>query len=141
MTTTRIGESAFRTVKFERCKLMGVDWSEARQLTFQAKFVDSVLSFGVFVGMNLGSIVITGCTVEEADFSDADMRKTTVSRSDFVRSQFLGTNLRGVDLSTCVNALIDPRETKVRKTKVSLEDGLACLSLFGLEIPEVEADM
>ncbi len=138
LTTTRIGESAFRDVKFERSKLMGVDWSEARQLTFQAEFVDCVLSFGVFVGMTLNSVKMTGCTAEEADFSEADLRKTVVTRSDFARSQFSRANLRGVDLSSCVNVQIDPRETKVGKTKLSLGDGMACLSLFGLEVPEVE---
>lgn len=140
LTTTRIGESAFRQVKFDRSKLMGVDWSEARQLTFQADFVDCVLSFGVFVGMTLNSVSISGCTVEEADFSEADLRKTAVVRSDFARSQFSAANLRGTDLSSCTNVLVDPRETKLGKTKLSLLDGVACLSLFGLEIPEVALD-
>src|SRR5688572_12603988 len=45
LTMIKVKDATFRDVEFERCKLMGIDWSGVRGLTFSVSFKSCVVSY------------------------------------------------------------------------------------------------
>jgi fluoroquinolone resistance protein len=139
MTMMSPYDTSFREVRFERCKLMGIDWTKAHQLTFQADFDECALNHCSFDGMPLRELSITNCRALEVVFTEADLTGADLSGTDLSGSVFLHTILEQVDLSSASHYTIDPITNKLRDTKLSLEGALRSLALLGVRVPSVEA--
>jgi uncharacterized protein YjbI with pentapeptide repeats len=59
--------------------------------------------------------------LHHVNFTQADLSKCGFENCDLYEALFSGTDLSGVDLSSCINFIIDPELNRIRKAKFSLQ--------------------
>ena len=137
LSLAKLNQSSFREVVFRDVKLVGVDWTEAVQLLFEVTFERCKLDYGVFIEMGLKYLRCQSCSAKEVNYTDADLTGVVFKDTDLTRAEFAGANLTDADLSQAKGYQIDPRITRTKNTKFSLEGVLTLASLFGLAVPEL----
>jgi fluoroquinolone resistance protein len=103
----------FRSVKFEACNLMGINWTKLKRIS-ELTFYSCKLDYGSFQSLQLRSSSFIDCSLKEADFSDADISKVDFSNSQLAGTSFARANLEKADLRTAKNYFIDPKLTRSR---------------------------
>lgn len=134
LSNAKLFDTRLRGVRFERCKLMGVDFGAAYSIGLEVRFSGCVLSYASFAGMALRELELIECRAHETIFDDADLRDALFTESDLRGARFGGTDLRGADLSEATGYAIDPTLTKVKGTKMSMEGALESARLLGIEV-------
>ncbi len=117
--------------EFERCKLLGVNWTAAAVLV-QPVWVECVLNYANFSGMDLRKARWERCVAHEVDFADANIEKAVCRGTDFESSRFSNTNMREADFCAATNYAIRPGDNTLTDAKFSLPDATALL--YGLDI-------
>jgi fluoroquinolone resistance protein len=131
LTAARITTSRLRGVAFKNCRAGGVNWAGASSLD-DLSFEHCVLDHGVFSGAKLPRFSAIDCRLRDADFAEADLRSAVFARSDLRGCRFFGADLSAADLRGAFDYLIDARQTKMKKTRVSLPEAVSLLS--GLDV-------
>ena len=103
-TMAKVYGTAMRGVKFEGCKLMGIDWSDGHRALHEVNFAEANLS--------------------EADFSGSNLD----------RSRFQRTNLTRANLAGATNFLINPSENKTKGAIISLDAAVGIVSAMGMTV-------
>lgn len=134
LTMARVAECSFRGASFERSKMMGIDWSLARDLIFDVSFDTCILSYGSFVKRRMREVRIVGCTAHETDFSEADLTSADFSRTDLRDARFSRTNLTRANLSSAEHYRIDPTENTLKGTRFSVEAAMALVATLGIVV-------
>ena len=139
LSLLQIPNCTFMGTRFERSKLVGIDWtkaghSAAARIMFSVGFADCVLDYGSFFGLSLRQMKFERCSAKEADFSEADLTGADCRGTDFSSATFLHTNLEQADFRDARNYDIDPQAAKVKGAKFSLPDAVALLRSFGVVI-------
>ena len=133
----KLGGSAFRGVRFVDCKLTGIDWSRAHDLTFAVSFTNCVLDFSAFVGLKLKGLRATGGKAHSVVFADSDLRDAAFSDMDLADTTFTGCDLRGADLSSCRNVKLEPNTNRLHGTRLPLDAALRHLKQLGIVVPDL----
>ncbi len=131
----KLGGTAFRDVRFEDCKVTGIDWSRAHDLAFDVSFADCVLDMGSFVGLRLKGLKIEGGRARDVVFADSDLRDVRFGYVDFASATFTGNDLRGADLATCANVVVEPNTNRFGKTKLPTGTAKRYLKQLGIIVP------
>ena len=76
--------------------------------------------------MNIKGFQFKNCSLQEADFSEADLSNVLFAECDLMGAIFDNTLLLNSDFRTARNFAIQPEKNKLRKTKFS-NQGLAGL--------------
>lgn len=142
----KIPNTNFNTVKFDRCDMIGMDWTTARwfrnpkksKQPFPILFQSCRLNHSIFVGMNMTNAIFTDCIIKEAFFEDASLENSSFDRCDLEQSIFKNTNLRGADLSTAKNYDIDVCQNNITKAKFSLPEAISLIYSLDIEITNKE---
>ncbi|HML39699.1 MAG TPA: pentapeptide repeat-containing protein [Bellilinea sp.] len=126
----------FNQVRFEDCTLVGINWIESAwgksRFSKPADFYRCALNYGTFVGLNLKTVKLSGCTIHNVDFSDVDLTGADCTKSDFTNSRFNHTNLTEADFRGATNYVIAPNDNILKKTHFTLPEAMALL--YGLDI-------
>jgi fluoroquinolone resistance protein len=143
LSLIQIPGSSFPATRFEKTKLIGIDWTPGNwsQAEFNQLdgFFDSVISHSTFIGLKLKGIHIKDCIAHEVDFREADLSNVTFRGTDLAKSLFGNTNLTEADLSRARNYQIDPGNNIMKKAKFSLPEAMALLYSMDIEIIEQDA--
>jgi uncharacterized protein YjbI with pentapeptide repeats len=131
LTAARLTNARLRGVAFKNCRAGGVNWAGASSLDDLA-FEHCVLDHGVFSGAKLPRFSAVDCRLREADFADADLRAAVLAGCDLRGCRFSGTDLSAADLRGAFDYMIDARQTKMKKTRVSLPEAVSLLA--GLDV-------
>lgn len=134
LSLAKVTSSSFMDTMFQNSKLVGIHWTAASNQIFSVDFLNSVLNYSIFEGMNLKSIKLATCTVLEADFSNATLAGTDCRDTDFAGSTFRNTDLSKADFRGARNYGMNPAENKIIKMKCSMPEVLCLLDEFGVEI-------
>jgi fluoroquinolone resistance protein len=131
LNLVKLPGSSFPATRFEKSKLMGVDWTQATWSTSGfysiVHFLECVISHSTFIGLELKRIQITNCIANEVDFRDADLSNADFKGTDLARSFFGNTNLSEADLSQARNYMIDPSNNILKQAKFSMPEAMALL--------------
>jgi uncharacterized protein YjbI with pentapeptide repeats len=132
--------SRFSGTGFERCKLTGVNWSEAdwsaMSVVEPLRFSSCILDLSVFMGLTLDGVVFGDCSLREVDFSDARLCGSDFSGSDLGGARFSRTDLRRARLESAHGYGISTADNTVRGMRVSLPEAVSLLSSIGVELVE-----
>jgi len=143
LSLIQISGSSFPATRFEKSKLIGVDWTQGNwsQSEFNQLegFFDSVISHSTFIGLELKGIKINNCIAYEVDFREANLSKASFLGTDLAKSLFGNTNLAEADLSQARNYQIDPGSNILKDAKFSLPEAMALLYSMDIEIIEETA--
>lgn len=131
LTAARVTAARLRGVAFKNCRAGGVNWAGAASLD-DLSFEHCLLDHGVFSGAKLPRFSAADCRLREADFAEADLRCAVLTKCDLLGARFFGADLSGADLRGAFDYLIDARQTKMKKTRVSLPEAVSLLA--GLDV-------
>jgi len=131
LSLAQVFGSAFSSSRFERCQVVGVNWTHAEWgddgLKMPAGYFDSALNHSTFLGLNLKGISIVDCAAADVDFRDANLRQADFGGTDLSGSLFNHTDLTDADLSRARDYRIDPSQNTLRNAKFSLPEALSLL--------------
>lgn len=131
----KVVDSVFHDVRFEECRLLGVDFGRAsRKLPLRLEFVRCDLSYASFAETPVKDLRIEDSTVRDADFTKAAIAGAVLSGADLAGAVFRAADLRKADLRTARGYTIDPKETRLEGAKFSLPEALSLLAAFGVEL-------
>jgi fluoroquinolone resistance protein len=136
MSVIKITATQIKDLVFEKCKVVGVDWTEKYRYKVQLEFYESLLNYSNFSNIELKNFVLEDSTALEVDFIDTSMIKANCKGTDFTGSIFLRTNLNEADFRAAKHYLINIQNNKVKKAKFSLPEALNLLAPFEIVLGE-----
>ncbi len=141
LSLIHVKDSIFAGTKFEDCKIVGVNWAEARWtqiglLDGSIHFSGCAINYSTFIGVNLKKATLTKCSAHDVDFSESNLTGVNCSYTDFMESRFSQTNLTEADFTHATNYTINIQQNKIKGAKFSLPEAMALL--YSLEIILVE---
>lgn len=134
LSVVKLPASQFIDVRFEGCKMLGVDWTVINQRIFRAAFEKCVLSDSSFARMDMRGLSLRECVAHDCDFLESNLAKVVCCKTDFAQSRFSGTNLSQADFSGAVRYRIDPTMNNVKGAIFSLPEAVSLLRGLGVVI-------
>lgn len=138
LSNLKIKQVSARNLKFNRCKLMGVDWSTL-SINPELGFSDCNMRYSAFSKQNLRTIVFKTCLLTEANFLRVDLRNANFTDSDLTGVRFEACDLGEALFNDAKGAMIDPTQNKVKNARISLESALLICEYFGMELGDAPA--
>ncbi|RYG60179.1 MAG: pentapeptide repeat-containing protein [Alphaproteobacteria bacterium] len=133
LANLKVLNTLWRRVQFEECNVMGINWCNARKME-DVGFLRSKLDFAVFQQLDLQRCQIKDCSAREVDFSEADLRFSILSGTDFSGATFQSTKIAGADFRQSRGYVFDLKTTPIQKAKFSLPEAAGLLVALGAEI-------
>jgi uncharacterized protein YjbI with pentapeptide repeats len=130
----KLTSSGLKTVFFENCKLIGINFDVCSDFLFAVGFKNCVLDYSSFAGRKMKKTTLTDCSLKEVDFSDADLSEISFLNCDLLQTLFSGCNLEKADFRTALNYSFDPDKNKIRKARFSYPGIIGLLSKYPIEI-------
>lgn len=133
LSLTKLNGSEFINIKFNNAKLIGINWTDAKNLN-RIEFHQCKLNHSTFFGMNLRQIIIKDCEAIDVDFTDAILNKANCRMTDFKGSKFSNTDLSYANFFAAKNYDIDPTYNKIMKATFSIPEVLTLLQGFDIVV-------
>ncbi len=125
--------SSFINIKFKDSKIMGMDWTKAKNARF-LEFENCDISYSNFSFLKLPRLKLIKCISQEVNFCESDLSEAIFTNTDFSKSIFLNTNLTKADFRSAYNYGIDIHANKLKKAKFSLPEAASLLKSLDIEI-------
>ncbi|MCY1525646.1 Pentapeptide repeats (9 copies) [compost metagenome] len=132
-SSASLGRSQFLDVRFELCKLIGIDWSESATV-LDVGFDRCKLDFSVFDDRILTRQLFLNCSIREVFFSRCDLSHADFKGSDLAGSKFEGCNFSHCNLSDSRNLSLSPDNNEISHSIISIETALSFLEKYRLVI-------
>lgn len=121
-------------VVFKACKLLGADFSKARDFLFGADFDACVMDYVVFGRKKNRKHLFLNCSLKHADFTDVDFAGCKFDNCDLQNATFVEANLQRADFSTAYNFAIDPEQNYLANAKFGSNNVAGLLLKYKLHI-------
>ncbi len=140
LSLLQLPSSEFSSTTFKGTKLVGVDWTMARQnqpaLGNPLSFKASILNHCTFIGLAMPSLELIDCVAHEVDFRQTDLQSADFSGTDLLGSLFMETDLSGADLRTARNYTIDPTKNLLSGARLSMPEAISLLHALDIVLDE-----
>ncbi|MFN7160082.1 MAG: pentapeptide repeat-containing protein [Candidatus Gracilibacteria bacterium] len=133
LSLMKIPTSTFIETEFRSSKMVGINWTSISSQVFSVEFHECVLNYSIFDSVNLNGTKMLGCTIHEADFSNASLKEAVCTDTDFAGSTFSDTNLTKADFRSARNYGMVPADNVLTKAKFSVPEVLCLLDAMGVE--------
>lgn len=138
LSLVKVPQSVFSDVKFEECKLVGVDWTRAgwSRVVFATpfNFFKCIINDSSFFGLVLDEVTLDSCKAHDVDFREASLRQAVFTDTDLAHSLFGKTNLSEANFSGAVNYDIDVFENVITGAIFSRYEAVRLLMGMGVEL-------
>ena len=136
LNLVRVYQSSFAAVSFVRCKVLGINWTDAywskKGLLNSLNFAECALNHSTFMGLDLKKMKLTSSTARDVDFTEANLTDADFSGTDFSQSRFNHTNLTRADFRGATNYAISAQFNTVKDAHFNLPEAMSLL--YGLNI-------
>ncbi len=133
----------FSASKFERCRAIGVDWTQADwssvALRLPITFKESSIDHSTFIGLSLPAVQITDSSAKNVDFREANLTQAKLNGSDLSESLFSNTNFTKADLRGAVNYHIKPGDNVLTGARFSFPEAMSLLYAMDIVLEIEEA--
>ena len=119
-------ESRFIDVTFTKSKVMGFDWTKAKNIQ-DLTFDSCQINYSNFDLLKIPKTKMVNCEAKEVEFIETDFSNGDFHNTDFERSRFFKTNLSEADFRGARNYVIDVKNNILRKARFSLPEALVLL--------------
>lgn len=130
--------SRLQQVRFQGCKLLGVDWTlpawPSPALAAPISLQDCLLDEGNFFGLILPDLVLRGSRLRGADLREADLRRADCQGCDLAGALFGRTDLREADFSEAQDYHLNPLENRLQGARFSRFEALSLLDGLGITL-------
>lgn len=138
LTTASFLNSTLRDVKFVNCRMMGVNWTTVRPLTFSVRFEQCRLDNSTFSGMKLKGLHMVDCGLAGVDFSGCDLTSARFPKCDMAGATIRQATLNLADLTGTRGCFFDVRTCKTRGTRIDIEMAAQMIRDLGMICPELD---
>ena len=122
LSNCKMNNVKLQEVVFTDCKLLGVNFYQAKDFAFAIQCEKCILDYASFDSKKLNKSGFRQCKMHEVNFTKADLSKTIFFDCDLYEAIFAQTNLSGVDLTSIQNFSIDPEINNLKKAKFQSQD-------------------
>lgn len=129
-----LNNTGLQNITFDRCKLMGLDFSRCNDFSFSTTFRHCAMDYCSFFKKKMKKTLFTECSLREVDFTEADLSMAAFQQCDLLHATFDQTILESADFRTARNYSLDPELNKVRKAKFSYMGLAGLLGKYDLEV-------
>jgi fluoroquinolone resistance protein len=130
----KMEKTSWSHVRFEECKMTGIDFTDCNRFTFSACFIGCNLNYAVFTANNLQDTRFEDCTLEEATFSQSNLKGASFANCNLRRAIFSSSNLEKADFSTALHFEIDPNSNKLTNATFSRFGLSGLVASFGIKL-------
>lgn len=134
LTTVKLGGSTFNEVRFERCRMMGINFTDLARVILDVGFRECLMDYACFAGMQLSRTEFIDCRLRDADFSNAQLERTVFGGSDLAKANFNHAALLRADLRGAENLSFDPTLVRLGRTRIDLDALVAIGAQLGLDV-------
>lgn len=134
LSAVRLAGTALQNVAFDECKLMGLQFTACRDMLFGVHFDQCQLRYASFAGRTMPGTRFMGCTLDEADFADADFTGAVFQDCSLAGAVFQNTRLAGADFSTATGFIIDPETNPLLGARFTVHGLLGVVAKYGLVV-------
>jgi len=134
ISMAKLTKTSFNDIVFKDCKLLGLYFEDCHSTPFIVAFENCILNFSSFYKQKLKKTVFRNSTIQEVDFTDADLHSSVFDQCDLTKTKFENTILEKVDLRTAFNYSINPELNKIKKAKFSIPGIIGLLDKYDIEI-------
>ncbi len=120
LSSAKITRTGFKEVRFDHCKLQGLQFCYASDFLFQIDCENSNLRAASFYQMNLKKQSFANCEMEDVDFVEADLTEAKLLACKLKGTLFEMTNLSGADFTGSSGFDIDPEKNRLKGAKFSI---------------------
>jgi uncharacterized protein YjbI with pentapeptide repeats len=131
---TKISDTAFRTVKFNQCKLAGLQYDGCNSFLLEMNFFECNLNYATFYKLNMKNADFSGSSLQEVDFTEANLAGAVFTNCDFQNAVFDRTNLMGANLEKAYNYEINPTNNVVKNARFSYPGMIGLVTSFKVKI-------
>lgn len=136
LTLVKIRQTAFRKVRFEGCKLMGLNFDDCNNFGMALGFSTCNITNCTFTALFLTRTKFEVCDVHDCDFTQTNLSDGAFLRCSLRGSTFERSNLEKVDFRYSTGIAIDPSKNKMRKAKFQTDQLPGLLKTYQLEIED-----
>jgi fluoroquinolone resistance protein len=134
LSLCKVENTAFKTVKFTACKMLGVNFTDCNPFLLALAFEDCSLNVATFYQLKLKGTIFNNCSLQEVDFTETDLSQATFNNCDLSRAVFEQTNLEKADLRSAYGYIIDPSLNRIKKAKFSIAGVMGLLVKYDIEV-------
>jgi fluoroquinolone resistance protein len=131
LVVAQMTNCVFSRVRFQDCRLSGINWSLASKLEF-VSFDSCQLNDGSFLGLQLAGCAFTDCMARGTSFRDTNLAKVSFRGSDLSMAEFVNCDLRGADFRGALNYVLSPADNRLEKARFSLPEAMNLLKGLGI---------
>lgn len=136
LTLADLTGAEMRGVRFEACRLLGVDVGAWRDegLGLEVVLRDCDLTHLQASELDLRAWTFAGGRAPGATFAGCDLRGVSFAGCDLGGAHFARCDLREADLRGATGYVIDPTANRVRGLRASVPEALSFLGALGIEV-------
>ena len=116
-------DTALNNAEFNKCKIMGVIFSECQEFLFSVYFLECKLDYASFMGKKMLKTKFLKCSLKETNFTQTILSGSVFDDSDLSGAIFNRTDLTSTNFYSASNFTIDP-ESNIIKKAIFSRDGL-----------------
>jgi uncharacterized protein YjbI with pentapeptide repeats len=126
--------TAFQEAEFSDCKLTGVRFDDCNPFLLAMHFSHCILNLASFYQLKLNGARMLHCNLQEADFTEAELKSANFEGSQLHGTVFYYSTLEKADFRNAFGYIINPSNNKVKGAKFS-RDGLdGLLKEYGIKV-------
>ena len=122
-----------RDVRFNECKLLGVDWTGLGTAP-RVAFESCDLRYAIFSKIDLTKTAFIRSNITEASFVEVDLSESDFDGSDLTGTTFTSCVLRKADFTRALGVHLDPAKNRVKDVRVSIESAVLLAASFGMRV-------
>ena len=134
LSSTRLAGTALQNVAFADCKLLGLQFTACRDLLFGVHFDQCQLRYASFAGRVMPGTRFVRCSLEEADFADADLSAAVFQDCALAGAVFQNTRLAEADFRGATGFVIDPESNVITGAHFTLSGLLGVVAKYNLVV-------
>ena len=119
LSMVKFNEAGLDNVNFKNSKLLGTDFSVAKDFLFSVNFTACILDYATFAKKKNKKAKFIDCSLKGADFTESDLTLAVFKQCNLSGAIFMRTILVQANLSQAFNFSIDPAQNNVRKALFS----------------------
>jgi uncharacterized protein YjbI with pentapeptide repeats len=136
LSNASIKGTAFRTVTFDACKMLGLQFENSNDFGFSITCNKCILNHTSFFQRKLKKVRYTDCELLEVDFSESDLSEAVFANCNLMTATFTNSNLFKSDFRSAFNYNIDPEKNNIKKAKFRYPEVIGLLSKYDIQIEQ-----
>jgi fluoroquinolone resistance protein len=128
LTGTKINQTAFKTVKFTNCKLMGMHFLNCTPFLLDFHFHNCILDFSIFDGLKIPKTTFLNSQLKETNFVNTELKASIFKGSNLQGTRFENSVLDLCDFRNTQNLFMNPNVNSLKKTIFDRDSAMGLLA-------------